>query len=118
MKSMTMAAPATTEQKSPLADTPKKAEHLSMAYPAFPPIKDPFFWVASYLADLAEKVALEHLRQRIRPQLDNVTIRGLFGADHLYQQALNECVERIREKGLLLYAWSGTKSFTHLPARY
>lgn len=89
-----------------------------MAYPAFPPILDPLFWVASYLAGLAEMVALEHLRQRIRPQLDNVTVRGLHGADHLYAQTLRESAERIRQKGLLLYAWPGTKLFIHLPARY
>lgn len=113
-----MATPATTERKAIADSSCPRPEHLSMAYPAFPSIKDPLFWVASYLADLAERVALEHLRQRIRPQLDNVTVRGLLGADHLYQQALHESVERIREKGLLLYAWPGTKSFTHLPARY
>lgn len=113
-----MATPATTERKAPTRHRTPKTEHLSMAYPAFPSIRDPLFWVASYLADLTEMVALEHLRQRIRPQLDNVTARGLHGAEHLYGNHLHSSAESIRNKGLLLYAWPGTKLFTNHPARY
>ena len=113
-----MATPATTERKAPLVNAPPKAEHLSMAHPDLPDTSHPHFWLAAYLADLAERVAIEHLQKKMRFKVDSLTNLGLHGADTLYRDTIRQSAQYVRNNGLLLYAWPGTKLFTNPEARH
>lgn len=113
-----MATPATTERKAPTRRRAPKAEHLSMTYPRPCSAFHPHFWIASYLADLAERVAMEHLRHKIHSKVDNVTQMALCRSDTHYFHSMNESVRHVRDHGLLLYAWPGTKLFTNPEARH
>lgn len=113
-----MATPATTERKNPARRRPPKAEHLSMAHPDLPDVGHPHFWLAAYLADLAERVAIEHLQKKMRFKVDSLTNLGLHGADSLYRYNIHQSAQYVRDHGLLLYAWPGTKLFTTPEARH
>jgi len=115
---MTMSTTAPTERKAPTRQRAPKAEHLSMAHPDLPHTEHPHFWVATYLADLAEQVALEHLRRKIRPKVDKLTFDALWTSDTFYFVRINQSAEFVRKEGLLLYAWPGTKLFTNPEARH
>ncbi|ACY34331.1 hypothetical protein [Comamonas thiooxydans] len=113
-----MATPATTERKAPARRRAPKAEHLSMPYPDLPGIDHPHFWVAHYLARLAEIVALDHLRYKMHSKLDEVTSSGLsVGCCNLFIE-LTKSAQYARDDGMLLYAWPGTKLFTNPEARH
>ena len=113
-----MSTTATTERKAPTRRRAPKAEHLSMAYhrPCSP--LHPHFWVASYLADLAERVAMEHLRHKIFSKVDSVTRMALSRSDVHYFVSIDESAQHVRDHGLLLYAWPGTKLLTNPEARH
>ncbi|MEN2430907.1 hypothetical protein [Comamonas sp. F1-6] len=113
-----MATPATTERKAPARRRAPKGEHLSMAHPDLPDTSHPHFWLAAYLADLAEKVAIEHLRKKICMKVDSLTHLALNGADTLYYCNIHKSAQYVRDHGLLLYAWPGTKLFTNPEARH
>ncbi len=113
-----MATPATTERKAPTRRRAPKAEHLSMAHPDLPGVEHPHFWLAAYLADLAERVAIEHLQKKLRFKVDKLTNLGLHGADSLYRDTIRRSAQYVRNNGLLLYAWPGTKLFTNPEARH
>ena len=108
-----MATTTTTERK-PSTRRPK-AEHLSMCHPA---LDHPHVWVAAYLANLAERVAMEHLRKKVYEKIDVVTQLALHQSDTEYHYRIHQNSERVRDKGLLLYAWPGTKLFTNPEARH
>ena len=113
-----MSTTATTERKAPARRRAPKAEHLSMAYPDLPHIDHPHFWLAAYLADLAERVAIEHLQIKMCFKVDRLTNRALHAADTLYHCDLLRSARHVRDAGLLLYAWPGTKLFTNPEARH
>ena len=113
-----MTTPATTERKAPARRRPPKAEYLSMPYPALPGSDHPHFWIASYLARLAEFIALEHLRKKVSSRLDDITSNSLLSAGtQLYIEFCKD-IKYVRDDGLLLYAWPGTKLFTNPEARH
>ena len=118
MELMTMSTTATTERKAPTRRRAPKAEHLSMAHPDLPPKEHPHFWVAAYLADLAERVAIDHLQKKMYSKVDSVTNRALSGAYTLYYCSLLQSAQHVLDHGLLLYAWPGTKLFTNPEARH
>ena len=113
-----MATATTSERKAPARRRAPKAEHLSMAYPDLPPASHPHYWVSTYLIYLAERIALEHLRLRMREKLDPVTLAATYASDYFFCREINDRLEYARDHGLLLYAWPGTKLFTNPEARH
>lgn len=114
-----MAHTTATERKSPPRARRPKAEHLGMPYPDLPHTSHPHFWVAAYLINLAEAVALEHLWCKSGFKLDRVTERALITAsNHLLSDRAQKNLEYARDDGLLLYAWPGTTLFTPTTARH
>ncbi|MEN2387974.1 hypothetical protein [Comamonas sp. A7-5] len=112
-----MATSATTERKAPARRSAPKAEHLSMQYPELTSSDHPHFWVAAYLRDLANYVALHHLNLKLR-KLDKVTAYALFSSEQRLTDEVNNSLRSARKDGLLLYAWPGTKLFTNPEARH
>ena len=76
------------------------------------------FWVAAYLRDLTELVALRHLTLQLYEKLDEVTQLALISAEQRMTDEANNSLRNARSDGLLLYAWPGTKLFTNHPARH
>ena len=113
-----MATPATKARKASTRRRTPKAEHLSMPYPDLPGVDHPHFWIAHYLARLAEIIALDHLRYKMHSKLDDVTSSALsVGCCNLFIE-LTKSAQYARDEGLLLYAWPGTKLFTNPEARH
>lgn len=113
-----MATTATTERKASTRRRTPKPEHLCMPYPDLPGVDHPHFWVAHYLARLAEIIALDHLRYKMHSKLDDVTSSGLsVGCCNLFIE-LTKSAQNARDDGMLLYAWPGTKLFTNPEARH
>ena len=112
-----MATAAATERKAPARRRPPKAEHLSMQYPELTSSDHPHFWVAAYLRDLANLVALHHLNLKLR-KLDKVTNLALCSSEQRLTDEANNSLRSAQKDGLLLYAWPETKLFTNPEARH
>lgn len=113
-----MSTTATTERKAPTRRRAPKAEHLSMQFPELTSGDHPHFWVAAYLRDLANLVALQHLSLKLYGKLDKVTNLALCGSEQRLTDEVNNSLRSARHDGLLLYAWPGTKLFTNQQARH
>ncbi len=113
-----MAIPISIERKAPTRSRRPKAEHLSMAHPTLPSVNHPHFWVAAHLRNLAERVALEHLRDTMYIKLDDITAHAMYAADHLMEHKIERSTQHVHRAGQLLYAWPGTKLFTNPQARH
>lgn len=97
--------PATKRPRRP------KAEHLGMAYPDLPSTSHPLFWLAAYLRDAAEEVALEHLVYTVHSKADQITKMVLAGSQGCARDSTEKTAAYPRDAGLLLYAWPGTTAF-------
>lgn len=89
-----------------------------MQYPDLPSGDRHHFWVAAYLRDLAEIVALHHLTLKLHEKLDEVTKLALISSGQRLTDEANNSLRNARSDGLLLYAWPGTKLFTNPEARH
>lgn len=112
-------------QKSPIAtpNLPKrprqprkpKAEHLCMTFPDWIETTHPGFWLAAFLIDLTEQLALTTLFYAVNtpkgPKVERITEMAINSAATHFASRIVQSAEYTRDDGMLLYAWPGTKFF-------
>lgn len=78
-------------------------------YFGFSDVEDPTMWLAFYLKNLADQVALKHLYQT--QDFDEGTTHALHFACVLLTDKVCETAKECQRCGLLPFAWHGTQYF-------
>lgn len=78
-------------------------------YFGFSDVEDPTMWLAFYLNNLADQVALKHLYQT--QDFDEGTTHALHFASVLLTDKVRETAKECQRCGLLPFAWHGTQYF-------